>query len=130
MPDFLSVEARSRLMAKIKGKNTKPEIAMRRLLRSNGIRFDGHCDLPGRPDFRIKGHKVVIFVDGVFWHGRDFESKKHKLQPYWFNKITNNMKRDRRNDRKLRSLGFSIIHVWEDGIDGSLGRIKRAMEIS
>lgn len=128
MPDFLSVEERSRLMARIRGKDTKPELAMRRLLLSKGVKSSSHCNLPGKPDFLIKGERVVVFVDGAFWHGRDFEAKKHKLKPFWHDKIANNMRRDRKNDRKLRALGYSIVHVWEDEVPKAFSKIKRAIE--
>lgn len=129
MPDFLSKEARSALMSKIRSKDTKPELRMAELLEAEGLRFQRYADLPGKPDFVLG--KVVVFVDGTFWHGRNFARWSSKLKPFWYNKITNNMRRDRRVDRKLRRMGFKIVHLWEDDVwkrhSVCLRKVKRSV---
>lgn len=131
MPDFLTKEARSALMSKIRSKDTKPELQMASLLEAEGIQFARYAKLPGKPDFVIG--KVIVFVDGTFWHGRNFAKWCSKLKPFWYNKITTNMRRDRRVDRQLRRLGFSIVHVWEDDIKKRqavcIRKVKRKLDV-
>jgi DNA mismatch endonuclease (patch repair protein) len=89
MPDFLTPEERSKRMSLIKGKGTKPEKAMRRLLSSAKIKFKSNFrGLPGTPDFVVQARKLIIFVDGEFWHGNGVELMA--LSPFWRNKINNN----------------------------------------
>lgn len=114
-------------MSRIRSKNTGPERAMARLLRSNHIRFRRHMPLPGTPDFVLKACKVAVFTDGTFWHGRDYDKLRPKLAPFWQEKITKNIKRDRKVGRKLRQMGWKVVRVWEDKIDKSLPRILKAM---
>ena len=126
MPDFLTKKERSRLMSRIRGKNTKPELAMASMLRKDGIRYRRYADdLPGKPDFVLKGRKVAVFVDGKFWHGRGFDEWRHKLKPFWDDKISNNIRRDRRVNAQLRRKGWSIIRVWEDRLTEGMRRILR-----
>jgi DNA mismatch endonuclease, patch repair protein len=130
--DFLEPAARSALMSRIKSKDTKPELALARLLRSSSIRFRRHVKrLPGRPDFVLSGHLIAVFVDGGFWHGRGFENLRNSLKPYWVQKIERNMARDRSTRAKLRSMGWSVIRVWEEDAmkrpEKCLARIRRAM---
>jgi DNA mismatch endonuclease (patch repair protein) len=115
MADFLSKEERSKLMSKIRSRDTKIELHMAKLLDQHGIPYERcRADLPGKPDFVIG--KLVVFMDGDFWHGRHFEKWSHKLKPFWLNKIANNKRRDRRVDSRLRRLGYRIMHVWETDI--------------
>jgi len=108
MADFLTPEQRSKRMSLIRGKDTVPERAMARLLRRAGIKYRSQARLPGTPDFRIIGSRAVVFVDGDFWHGRDFDSWRHKLAPFWLAKITRNRERDTRvEDRKSTRLNSS-----------------------
>jgi DNA mismatch endonuclease (patch repair protein) len=117
MPDFLTKKQRSVLMSKIRSKDTKPELEMARLLSAAGIGFERHVKgLPGTPDFVINGRRLAVFVSGTFWHGRNFEEWSYKLKPYWLDKISGNIRRDKRVDARLRRLGYGIIHVWEDDV--------------
>ena len=118
-------------MSRIRGKGTKPELAIEEALRSRGLEFDTHArDLPGRPDFVMRAMKVAIFVDGDFWHGRNFETWRLKLSERWEAKIAANITRDRRNRRQLRKEGWKVVRIWEHQVKASvprcLGRILRA----
>lgn len=118
MTDRLSVDARSRLMSRIRGKNTGPEKLLARLLRKNGVLFRKHGKLlPGRPDFYFPRNRVAVFVDGDFWHGWRFPAWSAKLQPFWRKKIAGNRMRDRRVHASLRRLGWRVIRVWEHQLE-------------
>ena len=94
----MDAEGRSRLMARIRGKNTSPERALERELLAIGLSFDRHCpDLPGKPDFVFRDAMVVVFVNGDFWHGFRFPLWQHKLSPKWRKKIDATRIRDRRS---------------------------------
>ena len=97
-------------MSRIKGKGTKPEMAVRSYLHAHGLRYSLHDrNLPGRPDLVFKSRQVVVFVHGCFWHGH-LGCKKSRIpktrEEYWSAKIETNAVRDRRSIRKLRSLGL------------------------
>ena len=104
-------------MARIRAKNTRPEITVRRLLHSLGYRYRLHRrDLPGTPDICFPGRKKVIFVHGCFWHRH--EGCRRTTTPktrtsFWENKFTANMVRDRRNMSGLAEIGWEAIVVWE-----------------
>jgi DNA mismatch endonuclease (patch repair protein) len=136
--DFLTVEERSLLMSKIRGKDTKPELMMARLLRAEKIRYRRHVRLPGTPDFRIltpaRGlTRIVVFVDGEFWHGKDWNKLKKKLEhkPYWVEKITKNRARDRRVDKELADRGYIGLRFWESAVkkepDAVIETIREAL---
>src|SRR6266540_1944717 len=115
--DIMSPETRSRLMSRIRGKGTKPELAIASLLGADGIVYEEHArDLPGRPDFVIRDDKIAIFVDGDFFHGWRFPVWRLKLSEHWENKIDGNRRRDIRNHRKLRRMGWKVIRIWEHQI--------------
>lgn len=118
--DIMSKEARSRVMARIRGKDTSPELTMVRELSALKIPYERHCkDLPGKPDFVFHDHDVVVFVDGDFWHGFRFPLWKHKLSAKWQQKIEATRARDRRNFAKLRRLGWKVVRIWEHQIEQS-----------
>ncbi|KUG23814.1 very-short-patch mismatch repair endonuclease (g-t specific) [hydrocarbon metagenome] len=115
--DKISKEARSRNMAAIKGKNTKPEIAVRKFLHSLGYRYRLHGkDLPGKPDIVLPKYKTVIFVHGCFWHGhtncRYFVIPKTRTE-WWKEKIERNKQLDDENSEKLKGMGWKIITIFE-----------------
>lgn len=131
--DFLTPQERSKRMSLIKGKGTKPEKMMARILRREKIRYVGHRkDLPGCPDFALKDSNVAIFVDGGFWHGRGFADWCNSLNEYWYNKISGNMQRDKRNFANLRRRGWSVVRIWEDDLrkrhEWCVSRIRRAIQ--
>ena len=110
-------EQRSRNMSAIKSKNTKPEIAVRKLLHSMGYRFRLHRkDLPGSPDIVLPKYKTVIFVHGCFWHRHKnckYASTPKTRQEFWEAKFRENINRDKLNQENLSSKGWKIIIVWE-----------------
>lgn len=115
--DVHTREQRSRNMAAIRSKNTKPEMIVRRLLCDIGIRYRLHRkDLPGKPDIVIPSRKVAILVHGCFFHMH--ECRFGKVVPatnadFWSAKRLSNVERDKRNLRKLRELGWDVITIWE-----------------
>lgn len=114
--DRLSPERRSWLMSRIKGSNTKPEIAVRSLLHRMGYRFRLHRrDLPGTPDVVLPGRTAVVFVHGCFWHGHACKRAKmpKTREDYWAQKIDANKRRDARKRRQLKELGWKVVIVWE-----------------
>lgn len=115
MADRVSKETRSAIMASVKSKNTKPEIALRSALHKLGYRFRLHRrDLPGSPDLVFPSRKKAIFVHGCFWHGhgcRWGKLPKSRLE-YWGPKIAANKKRDRNKARLLRQYGWEAKTVW------------------
>lgn len=101
----------------IRGSNTRPELLLRRAIWSLGFRYRLSAKLPGRPDFVFPRMKVAVFVDGCFWHGCD----KHLKWPrsnahFWRKKILGNRARDVHVTRKIRSMGWAVIRVWEHEI--------------
>lgn len=127
MADVHDPNTRSRNMAAIKGKNTKPEMLLRKMLFREGFRFRIHRkDLPGKPDIVLPRFKAVIFVQGCFWHG-------HRRCPmfrlpttrrdFWETKITENQTRDRQNVAALQGMGWRVLEVWECALKGR-GRLS------
>lgn len=113
----MTPEQRSRCMAAIKGKDTNPELIVRKYLFSRGLRFRIQVrKLPGNPDIVLPKYKTVIFVDGCFWHGHEgcryFRLPKSNVE-FWKEKIERNVARDVRNEAELKALGWRIIRVWE-----------------
>jgi DNA mismatch endonuclease, patch repair protein len=132
--DIMSPEKRSALMARIRGKGTKPELAVAELLRQERIIPELHAkDLPGRPDFVLRKSRVAIFVDGDFWHGWRFGAWRLTLSEEWEKKIESNRLRDARNHRLLRRRGWTVIRIWEHQIENDpilcANRIMRAINV-
>lgn len=105
-------------MSKIRGSDTKIEIALRKALWSKGYHYrKNYKALPGRPDIVLTKYKIAIFCDSEFFHGKDWEVLKPRLEQgknpdYWVKKIQRNMERDIEKDRALRYLGWTVIHFW------------------
>ena len=110
-------EQRSRNMSAIKSKNTKPEIAVRKLLHSMGYRFRLHRkDLPGSPDIVLPKYKTVIFVHGCFWHRHEnckYASTPKTRKEFWKKKFQSNIKRDLEIQEKIKNLGWQSVIIWE-----------------
>lgn len=126
MADTMTPEQRSRCMAAIRGKDTKPEMTVRRYLFSRGLRYRVQVrKLPGNPDIVLPKYKTVIFVDGCFWHGHEgckyFRMPKSNVE-FWENKINRNIARDIRNRGELTALGWRVIRIWECDIRKAAGR--------
>lgn len=120
------------MMSGIRGKNTQPELLVRRFLWKNGFRFRLHDrKLPGRPDIVLPKLKTVVEVRGCFWHGHTrcplFRAPASNVE-FWHIKIAGNRKRDRRNERALRALGWHQATVWECSLRaGSAARMQRLL---
>lgn len=129
MPDVVSPEKRSQMMAAIRAKNTKPEILIRRGLHRLGFRFQLHRkDLPGKPDLVFPRHRAVVFVHGCFWHGHDcqlFKWPKSRSE-FWQRKIRENQERDQTAIAQLISTGWRVSQVWECATRGP-GRLDSAL---
>lgn len=120
---------RSRLMARVKGKHTKPEITVRRALHRLGYRFRLHrSDLAGRPDIVLPRYKTAIFVHGCFWHRHPNCSKasmpKTRID-FWRDKFEANVARDRRNVEALKAAGWTVLTVWECETRSSVSLVEQ-----
>ena len=115
--DVLTKEQRARCMSRVRGKDTTPELRVRRMLHRLGYRFRLHKrNLPGRPDITLTRHGLVIFVHGCFWHGHEGcpRSKRPTTNTeFWNTKLDRNAQRDRANRKTLESQGWRVATVWE-----------------
>ena len=115
--DFLTPEARSARMARIGGRDTRPEMILRKALFSEGFRYRLHAkELPGCPDIVLPRYRSVIFVQGCFWHrhlGCPVAANPKSNRTFWRQKFDGNVRRDRRVQTLLRKLGWRVIVVWE-----------------
>lgn len=123
MADIFKKQKRSQIMSHISGKDTKQEIAIRKIAHSLGYRFRLHKkELPGKPDIAFPKYKKVIFVNGCFWHGHK-NCTRSKLpvthKKFWQRKIEGNIKRDRANYKALKKLGWSYLIIWQCSITKS-----------
>lgn len=131
MVDFLSPAERSERMSKIRGKNTRPELTLRKALHGAGFRYRlNDRKLPGRPDVVLPRYKTVIFVHGCFWHrhnGCSIATTPKSNTTYWLDKFERNTHRDRANTRQLEERGWKVIVVWECEL-GSKSRIEQCID--
>lgn len=124
MVDTVSVEVRSKMMGKVRSKNTEPELLVRSALHRMGLRFRIHRkDLPGRPDIILPRHRLAIFVHGCFWHrhlGCKHASTPNSNVAYWEAKFATTVSRDSRNRASLEQQGWTVVVIWEcEARDGS-----------
>lgn len=123
MVDFLSTRERSERMSRIRGKHTRPEIIVRSLLHRAGFRFRLHVSrLAGRPDLVLRKYGAAIFVNGCFWHrhaGCKVASTPKSNVEFWKAKFSANVKRDKRNQAKLRRQGWRVFVLWECQVTAS-----------
>ena len=117
MSDVHSKKIRSYNMSQVKGKNTKPEMLVRKFLHANGFRYKLHDkSLPGKPDIVLPKYKTIIEVQGCFWHAHK-NCKYFKLPQtnieFWKEKISKNINRDKENHKKIETLGWNLIVIWE-----------------
>ncbi len=125
MVDVVDTATRSRMMAGIRGRNTKPEILVRSLLHRQGFRFRLHArDLPGKPDIVLPRFRAALFVHGCFWHGHDCRFFKWpRTRPnFWRMKIQSNRANDLRTREGLRKAGWRVGVIWECAIRGGTDR--------
>lgn len=130
--DSVSVERRSEIMARVRGKDTRPEMTVRRLVHAMGYRYALHSrDLPGRPDLVFRPRSRAIFVHGCFWHrhsGCALARMPKSRLAFWRDKLDGNRARDQRNKRALRTKGWHVLTVWECDLanaDTLARRLKR-----
>lgn len=117
MADHLTPAQRFRAMSNVKLKDGSLEMIVRSELHKRGYRFRKHVkSLPGSPDAVFPKEKVAVFIDGDFWHGYRFPAWEHKLKDFWKEKISENRRRDQRNFRKLRRMGWRVIRIWQHEI--------------
>ncbi|MFI5136554.1 MAG: very short patch repair endonuclease [Sphingobacteriales bacterium] len=121
---FETTPERSKLMKKIRSNNTKAEVLLRKSLWAVGIRYRiNYKKLPGCPDIVITKNKLVVFIDGEFWHGHNWNIKKGKIKAnrdFWIPKIERNMERDVENNEALNMSGFTVIRFWDHEIKKDL----------
>ena len=121
MPDIVDVQTRSRMMSGIRGKNTNPEIIIRKGLHRLGFRFRLHSDrVPGKPDLVLPRYKAAVFVHGCFWHGHCCHLfKMPSTRPeFWRAKIARNIERDREVRTALQQQGWRRLVIWECALKG------------
>lgn len=127
--DILSKERRSWLMSRVRGKNTTPERVVRSALHKAGYRFRLFMsDLPGKPDIVLPKYKVVIFVNGCFWHqhpGCKKATIPRNNRKFWQSKLTRTIARDRQDRTQLRRLGWKVITLWECQINASIDKTMK-----
>lgn len=132
--DTLSPSERSERMSRIRSRDTKPEMAVRRLVFSMGFRYRLQGRLPGRPDLVFSGRRKVIFVHGCFWHLHsgcpNCRVPKSRLE-FWLPKLEANRKRDEENQTQLRELGWATLVIWECELKDSVrltSRIRKFLQ--
>lgn len=136
-----TTDQRRKTMSRIRSKDTKPELTLRKALRSAGL--TGYRKnlrgIPGTPDVVFTRYKLAIFVDGDFWHGRDFEARRDRLAAgnngaFWVAKIERNMARDRRNDVELAEAGWVVLRFWGSDVlkrpEECVGRVSAVLGIA
>lgn len=134
MRDHLTPSQRSANMAKIRSKDTQPEMTVRRLLHSRGFRYRVQgTKLPGRPDLVFSARKKVVFVHGCFWHQHDSRSCRHGRHPksnanYWTPKLQRTVIRDQQNIDRLRDLGWAALTIWECEVATPEAVVSRLLE--
>ncbi|HCS40553.1 MAG TPA: very short patch repair endonuclease [Anaerolineaceae bacterium] len=125
MVDIVSHETRSKMMARIKGKNSKPEVLIRKALHRKGFRYRLHDKLqPGKPDLLFPKYNAVILINGCFWHGHNCQLFRWPSTNYefWHNKITGNQNRDKQTSSLLEQSGWRVLTIWECAIKGKYKR--------
>ena len=132
--DTVDAKTRSRMMSRIHGKDTQPEMLVRRYLHAAGCRYRLHVSsLPGKPDLVFPRRRVCVFVHGCFWHGcpkcADGRHKPQSNRDYWLKKIRRNKQRDRLHVRKLRATDWKVLIIWECeiAVRRNLKHLRRAI---
>lgn len=111
--DFLSPKERSYAMSQVKQSYTKPEILIFNELKKLKLKFKKHYQIEGKPDVAFPKNKIAVFVNGEFWHGRNYKKLKPQLNQYWDAKIRRNMRRDKQNYRSLKNKGWKVLIIWD-----------------
>lgn len=128
MVDIVDSATRSRMMAGIQGKNTKPELQVRKYLHRRGLRYRLHVrTLPGKPDIVLPKYHAVVFVHGCFWHqhhGCKFATMPSSRENFWSNKLAQNVVRDQYQINALKELGWRVFVVWECELHDGVPRLE------
>lgn len=128
--DVLTPEQRQRCMASNKGRDTTPEVKLRKKCWSLGLRYKVQVKLIGKPDFVFTRAKIAVFVDGCFWHGCPVHYTAPKARSeFWQKKLFRNRKRDEIVNAELQALGWIVIRIWEHDLKTEQSRTIRALEI-
>ena len=134
MPDVLTKEQRSKNMKNIKSSDTKIEIMLRRALWNKGYRYRKNVkSLPGKPDIVITKYKIAVFCDGEFFHGKDWELMREKLETsnngeFWIKKISRNIEHDDEVDKELTYMGYTVLRFWGKDIKQHIDDCVQAIE--
>jgi len=134
MVDIVDKATRSRMMSGIRGKNTSPELTVRRFLHAKGLRYRLHVkNLQGKPDLVFPKYRVVVFVHGCFWHrhsGCRYATTPASNQSFWQQKFDDNVRRDKEVISKLKKAGWRVLIVWEcDMTEMTLEKLFRKIKI-
>lgn len=126
MTDRVDPETRSRIMRAVRSRDTQPELLVRRRLHALGFRFRVNVrGMPGTPDVVLPRHRAVVMVHGCFWHGH--RCCRMPDSDYWREKIARNLRRDRRDARRLRAAGWRVFVVRECALEAGVARVARAL---
>lgn len=124
---------RSFNMSQVKSTNTKPELFAFTLLDKFDIKYEKHFKIYGKPDIAFPEKKVAVFINGEFWHGRNYKSEKDKYKDFWIEKIQKNIVRDKKNYRLLKNEGWIVVKIWDKDIKKhtrrELNKIMRSIDM-
>ncbi len=130
MADIVDAATRSRMMANIRSKNTKPERIVRSFLHRAGLRFRLHADLPGKPDLVLPKYHAVVFVHGCFWHrheGCRFATTPASNTAFWQEKFADNVRRDAGVEQQLKEMGWRVLVIWSCELDAT--RLEKLADV-
>lgn len=132
MTDVVNKKTRSRMMSGIRGKDTKPEMEVRRYLHARGLRFRLHgAKLPGKPDLVFPKYRTALFVHGCFWHrhtGCKFASVPTTRPDFWQRKFSENVERDKRAVERLNLMGWRTLTIWECEVKSGVSRLEKLFQ--
>ena len=129
--DRLSKEDRSRNMAAVKHKNTKPEMRVRSAVHRAGFRYSLHSSkLPGKPDLALSKYRTAVFVHGCFWHGHNCRRGRRPTTNviFWDKKLAQNIARDKKNRKSLQKLGWKVVSIWQCELEQGLEKLLKYLE--
>ena len=122
MTDIFTKKKRSEIMRTVKNKNTNIELKLRKFLFAKGIKFRVKNSLFGKPDLVLPKYKIVIFCDGDFWHGKNYDEEKGSYKKFWKDKIALNIKRDIEVNKRLMKEGWKVLRFWKTEIQGKIDK--------